>query len=74
MVAPLRFTLAVAGVDFVEESEITGNRFGQFAVGGGCKRNAAAGGFFLPEKFKNLLPVRKTGGVQMHPGSELSFE
>ena len=66
--------MAVAGVDFVEEAEIAGNRFSKLAVGGGDERDAAAGGFFLLEKIKNLLPIGKTSGVEVDPGGEPAFE
>ena len=46
-------------MDFVKEAEIAGNRLGKFAVGGGYQRDAAAGGFFLLDKIKNLLPIRR---------------
>ena len=66
--------MAVAGVDFVKEAEIAGNRFGKLAVGGSYERDAAAGGFFLLDKFKNLLPIGKTSGVEVGPGGEMAFE
>ncbi len=60
-VRSLEVQLAVAGVDFVEEAEILGNRFGKFAIGGGYERDAAADSFFLPEKIKNLPADREDG-------------
>jgi len=73
-VRSLEIQLTVAGVDFVEEAEIAGNRFGKLAVGGGYKRDAAAGGFFLLDKIKNLLPIGKASRVKVGPGGDMTFE
>jgi len=61
-------------VDFIEEAEIGGNGFGKFAVCGGYERDTATGCFFLLQKIKNLLPIRKTSGVEVDLGGELAFE
>jgi hypothetical protein len=53
---------------------MTGNCFGQFAVGGGDEGDAAAGGFFPPQKIKNLLPIGKPGRVEFDSGGELALE
>src|ERR1035438_55884 len=53
---------------------MAGNGFGKLAVGGGCERDAAAGSFLPMKKIKNLLPIGKTGGVEMDSGGELVFE
>ncbi len=73
-VRSLEIEFAVAGVDFVKEAEIAGNRFGKGAVGGCYKCDAAAGGFFLLDKIKNLLPIGETSGVEMGPGGEMALE
>ena len=73
-VRSLEIEFAVAGVDFVKEAEIAGNRFGKRAVGGSYKRDVAAGGFFLLDKIKNLLPIGQTSGVEMGPGGEMALE
>ena len=59
---------------FVEESEITGNCFGEVAVGSGRERDAAPGGFFPLEKIKNLLPIGKASGVEPDPRGEFAFQ
>src|ERR1700686_2115019 len=73
-VRSLEIEFAVAGVDFVKKAEIAGDRCGKLAVGGCYKRDAAAGGFFLLDKIKNLLPIGQTSGVEMGPGGEMAFE
>jgi len=59
---------------FVEEPEITGNCFGEVAVGSGRERDAAPSGFFALEKIKNLLPIGKASGVGPDSRREFVFE
>ena len=61
-------------MDLVKEAEIAGNRFGKLAVGGGYKRDAAAGYSFPLDKFKNLLPIGKASRVKVGPGGDMTFE
>lgn len=47
----------VAGMDFVEEAEVIGDRFGKTLIGSCYKRDSTTGCLFLLEQVKNFLPV-----------------
>ena len=73
-VCSLEIQLAVAGVNFVEESKIVGNRVREFAIGGRYERDVAAPAFSLLQKIEHLLTVGKSSGIELNPGSELAFQ
>jgi hypothetical protein len=67
-------SLAVAGMDFVEKPKVTGDRLGKRTIGCRHKRDPAASEFLLPEKIKNLLPVREMSGIKVNAASKLAFK
>jgi hypothetical protein len=73
-IGSLEINSSVAGVNFVEETEIAGNALGELAIGGGSQHDAASCRFFLKEKVDDLLAIGKTGGIEMNASGELPFK
>ena len=70
----LEIHLPVTGVDFIEQTKMPGNRFGNRTIGSGGQRDSATFRFFLPEKCEYLLPIGKTGWIEVHAPREIAFE